>query len=193
MKIYYVTTNEFKITEARDYVASHHIEDRLDLSFLRSDVQEILHPDVSLIVRQKTIEAFKQIRWPCVVEHGGLFMDALPGLPGGVGKIVWDAVGERICGFLSADDPRGATARSFLGYCDGRRVRVYVGETRGRIADRARGAYSFAWDPIFIPEGSEKTYGEMGLEGKRTTSPVVKAWEAFMRAEVPKAGPAERR
>jgi XTP/dITP diphosphohydrolase len=193
VKIYYVTTNEFKITEARDYVASHHIEDRLDLSFLRSDVQEILHPDVSLIVRQKTIEAFKQIRWPCVVEHGGLFMDALPGLPGGVGKIVWDAVGERICGFLSADDPRGATARSFLGYCDGRRVRVYVGETRGRIADRARGAYSFAWDPIFIPEGSEKTYGEMGLEGKRTTSPIVKAWEAFMRAEVPKAGPAERR
>jgi hypothetical protein len=82
---------------------------------------------------------------------------------------------------------------SFLGYCDGRRVRVYVGETRGRIADRARGAYSFAWDPIFIPEGSEKTYGEMGLEGKRTTSPVEKAWEAFMRAEVPKAGPAERR
>ena len=193
MKIYYVTTNEFKITEARDYVASHHMEDRLDLSFLRSDVQEILHYDVSLIVRQKTIEAFKHIRWPCVVEHGGLFMDALPGLPGGVGKIVWDAVGERICGFLSTDDPRGATARSFLGYCDGRRVRVYVGETRGRIADRARGAYSFAWDPIFIPEGSEKTYGEMGLEGKRTTSPVVKAWEAFMRAEVPKAGPAERR
>jgi len=193
VKIYYVTTNEFKITEARDYVASHHMEDRLDLSFLRSDVQEILHPDVSLIVRQKTIEAFKHIRWPCVVEHGGLFMDALPGLPGGVGKIVWDAVGERICGFLSADDPRGATARSFLGYCDGRRVRVYVGETRGRIADRARGAYRFAWDPIFIPEGSEETYGEMGLEGKRTTSPVVKAWEAFMRAEVPKAGPAERR
>ena len=193
MKIYYVTTNEFKITEARDYVGSHGVEDRLELAFFRSDVQEILHPDVSLIVRQKTIEAFKHIRWPCVVEHGGLFMDALPGLPGGVGKIVWDAVGERLCGFLNADDPRGATARSFLGYCDGRRVRVYVGETRGRIADRARGAYSFAWDPIFIPDGSEKTYGEMGLEGKRTTSPVVKAWEAFVRTEVANAGPAERR
>ena len=49
MKIYYVTTNEFKITEVRDYIASRHVEDRLDLSFLRSDVQEILHPDVSLM------------------------------------------------------------------------------------------------------------------------------------------------
>ena len=192
MKIYLVTTNEFKIREAQDYVASHHVEDRLELSFLRTDVQEILHPDVSLIVRRKTIEAYQQIRWPCIVEHGGLFMDALPGLPGGVGKIVWEAVGERMCGFLSENDPRGATARSFLGYCDGRRVRVYVGETRGRIADRAKGAYTFAWDPVFIPEGSDETYGEMGLERKRTTSPVVKAWDAFMRAEALKAVPAER-
>jgi XTP/dITP diphosphohydrolase len=192
VKIYLVTTNEFKIREAQDYVASHHVEDRLELSFLRTDVQEILHPDVSLIVRRKTIEAYQQIRWPCIVEHGGLFMDALPGLPGGVGKIVWEAVGERMCGFLSENDPRGATARSFLGYCDGRRVRVYVGETRGRIADRAKGAYTFAWDPVFIPEGSDETYGEMGLERKRTTSPVVKAWDAFMRAEALKAVPAER-
>ena len=193
MKIYYVTTNEFKITEVRDYIASRHVEDRLDLSFLRSDVQEILHPDVSLIVRRKTIDAYQQIRWPCVVEHGGLFMDALPGLFGGVGKIVWDAVGDRMCAFLRADDRRGATARSFLGYCDGRRVRVYVGETRGRIADRARGTYTFAWDPVFIPEGSDETYGEMGLERKRTTSPAVKAWDAFVRAEVLRAAPTERR
>ena len=188
MKVYYVTTNEFKIAEARDFVACNKVEDRLDLAFLRQDVQEILHADVNLIVRHKTIEAFRQIRWPCLVEHGGLFMDALPGLPGGVGKIVWDAVGERMCGFLTAADPRGATARSYLGYCDGRRVRVYVGETRGRIADGAKGTYKFAWDPVFIPEGSDETYGQMGLERKRTTSPVVKAWEAFTRAEMPKAG-----
>jgi XTP/dITP diphosphohydrolase len=193
VKIYLVTTNEFKIREAQDYVASHHVEDRLELSFLRSDVQEILHPDVSVIVRRKTIDAYQQIRWPCVVEHGGLFMDALPGLFGGLGKIVWDAVGERMCGFLNENDPRGATARSFLGYCDGRRVRVYVGETRGRIAERATGAYTFAWDPVFIPEGSDETYGQMGMERKRTTSPVVKAWDAFMRAEALDAVSAERR
>ena len=72
-------------------------------------------------------------------------------------------------------------------------MRVYVGETRGRIADRARGTYTFAWDPVFIPEGSDETYGEMGLEKKRTTSPAVKAWDAFVRAEVLHAAPTERR
>ena len=36
VKIYYVTTNEFKIAEARDYVASHDVEGRLELSFLRT-------------------------------------------------------------------------------------------------------------------------------------------------------------
>jgi XTP/dITP diphosphohydrolase len=73
--------------------------------------------------------------------------------------------------------------RSYLGYCDGRRVRVYQGATRGRVADRARGRYTFAWDPIFIPETESRSYGEMGLERKRHTSPVYKAWDAFFEKE----------
>ena len=141
------------------------------------------HPDIEKIVRQKAVGAFGVMGHPCVVEHGGLFMEALPGLPGSVGKIVWDAVGERLCGFLRDSDSRAATVRCYLGYCDGRRIRVYIGETRGHIADRARGDYKFAWDPIFIPEGQSRTYGEMGLEQKRDTSPIYRAWDAFFKAE----------
>lgn len=184
MKVFFVTTNEFKIAELQEYLAARGLGDKLSVPVVRQEVQEILHPDIDLIVRKKTIEAYEQIRSPCIVEHGGLFMDALPGLPGGVGKIVWEAVGDRMCSFLNATDPRDATARSFLGYCDGRRIRVYLGETRGRIAESARGAYAFAWDPVFIPEGADETYGEMGPERKRQTSPAAKAWDEFIRAEV---------
>ncbi len=62
------------------------------------------------------------------------------------------------------------------------RARVQ-GETRGRVADRARGRYKFAWDPIFVPDGASKTYGQMGLEGKRETSPVYRAWDTFLKRE----------
>lgn len=188
MTVYFLTTNEFKIAEAQDYVSRRDVGARhgVDLSVVRQDLQEILDPDIGKIVREKAVGAYACIAHPCVVEHGGLFMDALPGLPGSVGKIVWDAVEDRICDFLRAGDSRGAMVRSYLGYCDGRRVRVYMGETRGRVAERARGAYKFAWDPIFIPEDQSLTYGEMGLEQKRDTSPVYKAWDAFFNAEGPR-------
>jgi XTP/dITP diphosphohydrolase len=188
VKVYFLTTNEFKIGEVQDYVARREIRARhgVELSIVRQDLQEILDPDISKIVRQKAVGAYECIACPCIVEHGGLFMDALPGLPGSVGKIVWDAVEDRMCHFLRDGDSRGATVRSYLGYCDGRRLRVYMGETRGRIAEGARGAYKFAWDPIFIPENQSLTYGEMGLALKRDTSPVYKAWDAFFKAEGPR-------
>ena len=80
-------------------------------------------------MRRKALEAYEDLGVPCVVEHGGLFMDALPGLPGGIGQLMWDAVGDRMCGFLSPDDSRRAVARSVIGYCDGRQIWTYGGET----------------------------------------------------------------
>jgi XTP/dITP diphosphohydrolase len=185
VKVYFLTSSDFKIKEALDFVEWHDVKKKygLELCVVRHDVQEILSPDILAIARQKVIGAYDFIKEPCLVQHGGLFLDALPGLPGTFGKLIWDAIGDRMCGFLRDDDPRDATVRSFLGYCDGRRAQVYVGETRGRITDRARGDYRFAWDPIFIPEGSEETYGEMGLLRKRETSPSVKAWEEFLKKE----------
>ena len=185
MKLYFLTTNRLKMAEAEHYMAWRKISERehLELCCIAQDVQEILHSDIEKVVRHKAVDAYAQIGYPCVVEHGGLFMDALPGLPGGVGRIVWEAVQDRMCGFLRPDDSRGATARSYLGYCDGRRVRVYMGETRGSVTDRARGDYKFAWDQIFVPGEETRTYGELGMELKSVTSPVYKAWDAFIAGE----------
>jgi XTP/dITP diphosphohydrolase len=181
VKLYFLTTNDYKVAEAHDYVAYRGIPpSTLELCVVQRDVQEILDHDVDKIVRHKAVQAYGYIRQPCVVEHGGLFIDALNKLPGGVGKIMWNAVGERMCRFLAEDESRAAVARSFLGYCDGRRVKVYIGETRGQVAAQARGSYEFAWDQIFIPDGSSETYGEMGPERKRATSPLFKAWDALV-------------
>ena len=187
MKCYFLTTNAFKIAESEHYLEWRGRRDPrvVEICPVLEDIQEILHPDIERIVHFKAVGAFKHIGHPCLVEHSGLFMDALPGLPGGVGKLVWDAVQDRMCDFLRVGDSRAATARSYLAYCDGRRVWIHKGETRGTIADRARGAYQFAWDPIFIPADDTRTYGEMGLEGKRHTSPMFKAWDAFFAQQVP--------
>jgi XTP/dITP diphosphohydrolase len=185
MKIYFVTSNVKKDSEARDYVKRlAGSTGAIELCTVNHPLQEILHRDIEVIVKNKALEAYKYLSLPCVVEHSGLFMDALSNLlPGGLGQIIWDAVGDRMCDFLRSDDSRKATARSIIGYCDGRRVRLYVGETQGQVADKSRGQYVFNWDPVFIPDGSDQTYGEMGPEKKRATSPFVKAWKKFLEEE----------
>ena len=41
---------------------------------------------------------------------------------------------------------------------------------RGRIADEPRGSEGFGYDPIFVPDGEERTVAELGNEWKRTHS-----------------------
>jgi XTP/dITP diphosphohydrolase len=182
VKVYFVTNSDFKKKEFFDFVAT--IPDPraagIEFAVLAGELPEILDTDIDRIVTQKALEAFQRIGLPCLVEHSGLLMDALPGLPGGLGQIIWTAIGERMCGFLHPDDSRAATARSVIGHCDGRRVHLYEGETRGQIAEQARGTQGYNWDAIFIPEGSTQTYGEMDTPAKRATAPFYKALSKFV-------------
>jgi XTP/dITP diphosphohydrolase len=91
-----------------------------------------------------------------------------------------------MCDFLRKEDSRLATARAIIGYCDGKRIKTYEGNTNGEIAEEARGDYNTSnWDPIFIPEGDKQTYAEMGRERKYKTSPLIKAWRKFIKGEFP--------
>lgn len=185
MKIYFVTKNKMKSNEALSFFEHFEVKRQLNLELciVEKQLHELLDPDINIIVRQKTLEAYEYLGLPCIVEHGGLYLDALPGLLGGIGQIVWNAVGDRMCDFLRPEDTRNAFARSVIGYCDGKQVSIYPGETRGQVTERSRGNYRLNWDPIFVPDGSDQTHGEMGPELKRATSPSVKALNKFLTAK----------
>ncbi|HYP53957.1 MAG TPA: non-canonical purine NTP pyrophosphatase [Pyrinomonadaceae bacterium] len=182
MRIYFVTMNELKFAEAEAFVKAFAAESGAEVSVrhVRLDLPEMMTVDMEELVRRKAVAAYRSFGLPCVVEHSGLFMKALRNLPGVLGKMIWDSVGERMSSFLLQGDERDAVARSVLGYCDGRRINIYRGETPGHIADRPRGDYDFCWDPIFIPHGGDQTYGELGPEAKLATSPAAQAWKLFL-------------
>jgi inosine/xanthosine triphosphate pyrophosphatase family protein len=54
-----------------------------------------------------------------------------------------------------------------VAYCDGLTVSTFVGETRGRLADHARGSRKFYWDTVFIPDELD------GSPGKDTYAQIV--------------------
>lgn len=182
MKIYFVTSNVYKAGEITRYFETAGIYEKynIELSIVDKSLQEILDHNINKIVKAKALEAYKYLGVPCVVEHGGIFINSLKNLPGGIGQIIWNAVGDRICSFVKEGESRTATARSLLGFCDGKKVHIYTGETEGEITLSARGDYKFNWDPIFIPRGSNQTYGEMGPQLKYATSQSIKAWHNFL-------------
>ena len=65
---------------------------------------------------------------------------------------------------------------------DGEEVRG-TGVLRGGIGREPRGSEGFGYDPIFVPEGEERTVAELGNEWKRTHSHRALA-AAALRAEL---------
>ena len=57
-----------------------------------------------------------------------------------------------------------------------------TGFLAGRIGPEPRGSEGFGYDPIFIPDGEERTVAELGNEWKRTNSHRARAAEALARS-----------
>ena len=56
-----------------------------------------------------------------------------------------------------------------------------TGVLEGRIVDEPRGSEGFGYDPIFVPEGEERTVAELGNEWKRTSSHRARAAASLLR------------
>jgi XTP/dITP diphosphohydrolase len=66
---------------------------------------------------------------------------------------------------------------------DGRELRG-TGTLQGRIAEEPRGSEGFGYDPVFVPDGEERTVAELGNEWKAANSHRARAAEALL-AELP--------
>jgi XTP/dITP diphosphohydrolase len=175
-KLYFITSNKFKEEEVLRVFKDTGIE----LIIIDTTIQEVMHIDLEVIIKDKLLKAHSILGVPCVVEHGALHIDVLNRLPGGISKVIWDNVEDRICNFIQKDEIRSATAKSIVGYCDGRKMFFFTGETKGKIATESKGSRKFQWDPIFIPDGSDLTYSEMKLSEKEKFSQGTKAWKELI-------------
>jgi XTP/dITP diphosphohydrolase len=175
MRLRFLSGNANKIAEAKAILAGA----GFDLIAVQKKLDEIQSADVELLVRDKCVKAFRLIGRPVFVEHTGLYIEALNGFPGGLTQIFWDTLGaERVAALFAREDDGRAVARTRIGYCDGRCVHQFEGEVSGRLARAPRGEAS-QWDCVFIPDGSEETFAEMG-ERKNEISMRRKALDGFV-------------
>lgn len=65
---------------------------------------------------------------------------------------------------------RSARFRTVIAYVDGCQKLIFEGIVSGTILHECRGENGFGYDPVFVPEGSEFTFAEMGSAEKNKIS-----------------------
>lgn len=126
-------------------------------------IDEIQTDDMEALVRDKVVKAFARVKRPIFVDHTGLQFDLLGGFPGGLTEIFWNKLGNaRLAEIIGRSSQPSVIATTYVAYCDGKKVHLFVGTIDGVIAPEPRGVEDFQWDPIFIPNGYSETFAEMG-------------------------------
>jgi XTP/dITP diphosphohydrolase len=116
-------------------------------------------------------------------EDAGIEVDALGGGPG-VRSARWaDEPVERLLAELRDVDHRAGRYRCVIVAIGpaGREV-VAEGTLEGRIALEPRGSEGFAYDPVFIPAGGNRTVAELGNDWKSRNSARARAAAALKAA-----------
>jgi len=170
------TRNAHKTAEIRDVVGDAY--EVLDATAF-PDCPAIEETGTTFLenARLKALGISAVIKGWVLSDDSGLEVDALDGAPG-----VWSSSyggeegnhqlnNERLMREMEGRSPRTARFRCTMVLArDGREEAHFSGTVEGRLIEQLRGNQGFGYDPLFIPEGHDKTFAELGPEAKSTLS-----------------------
>jgi len=132
--------------------------------------------------RIKAHAAARESDLPALADDSGLMVDALGGAPG-VYTADWAETGRgrdfavamaktwRLLEAMRAGAPRRARfcCTLALAWPDGH-DEIFAGSVDGRITWPMRGGFGHGYDPVFVPDGHDQTFGEMAPAVKNRLS-----------------------
>ena len=135
-------------------------------------------------VKSRTI--YTRTGQDCFSEDTGLETEALHGEPGvksaryaGENRS-FEANIDKLLARLEGQENRKARFRTVISLLiDGKETR-FEGVCEGRILTERRGNQGFGYDPVFVPDGETRSFGEMSLEEKNRYSHRKKATEKLV-------------
>ncbi len=125
----------------------------------------------------KSSFGLKNFNIPCFADDSGLCVEALKNKPGIKSKRFLDKFKTKLNAFEYIINrvikAKNSTAFFKTAICLSIKKNhhiVFEGKIAGRISEKPRGLNGFGYDPIFIPDGYKKTFGEMGIREKNKIS-----------------------
>ena len=133
--------------------------------------------------RQKAMYIYENYGMDCFADDTGLEVDALNGAPGvfsaryaGEGHDS-EANMQKLLKELEGKENRNAQFRTAICLIMEGKEYLFEGIVKGEIITEKRGGAGFGYDPIFVPEGYEQTFAELGNDIKNTISHRARAVE----------------
>ncbi|MEP7372638.1 MAG: RdgB/HAM1 family non-canonical purine NTP pyrophosphatase [Chitinophagaceae bacterium] len=185
MKLIFATNNQHKVDEIR-----HAINSKFELLTLKEagidiDIPEP-HATLEANATEKSRTIYQLTNTNCFSEDTGLEVAALNGEPGvksaryaGNGRS-FDKNIDKLLANLEGKKDMTARFRTVISLIMDGGESQFEGICNGRIITERKGINGFGYDPIFVPDGSNKTFAEMELKEKDHFSHRAKATEKLV-------------
>ncbi len=186
----FATRNKHKVEEITKVLASNRVGDFLRMRGLDAIGSQEEIPETHETIIENAIEKAtyiaKKYRVNCFAEDSGLEVDALDGAPG-VHSAHYagpqrndDENLDLVLANMRGQENRSARYRTVIAlYLDGT-VHTFEGTVEGKITEARMGIGGFGYDPIFIPNGYDTTFGVLSAEIKNKISHRYVATQKFL-------------
>lgn len=177
-KIFFITSNKGKLIEAKEKFSKINIE----IVQQNLGYPEIQAEDLEDVAKFGVKYLGKTVDKPFILEDAGLFIESLNGFPGVYSAYVFHTIGcEGILKLLSNNNNRNAVFKSVFAYKHPqRKPQFFIGTCPGKISNKMLGEHGFGYDPIFIPDKTNKTFGQMRTDEKNNFSHRGKSLEKLI-------------
>lgn len=175
MKLVFATANPNKAKEIQNLIPDH--IKILSLSDIHC-VEEI--PETQATIEgnasQKAFYVYEKYKVNCFADDTGLEIDALDGRPGVLSaRYAGDAKDananmDKVLAELSGVENRKARFKTVISLVIDNKEVLFEGVVNGRILHNKIGEKGFGYDPIFVPDGYDKTFAELELAEKNKIS-----------------------
>lgn len=175
MKIVFATNNKNKLKEIREILGSRFEIVSLSDIGCHADIPETGNT-LEENARQKSEYVMTNYRMDCFADDTGLEVEALNNAPGVHSARYAEGTDHnseanmaKLLREMQGKDNRKARFRTVISLLEvigkdpfGYREIQFEGEVRGHISTEKHGTGGFGYDPIFIPEGYDKSFAELG-------------------------------
>ncbi|HEY8367401.1 MAG TPA: RdgB/HAM1 family non-canonical purine NTP pyrophosphatase [Bacteroidia bacterium] len=176
MEIVLATNNQKKVDEIIAKLGDSSINwKKLSEAGIKVELPET-HETLEENALEKAAYVYENTGLNALADDSGLEVEALNGAPGVYSARYAGVHGDaeanmaKLLGELKGIENRKACFKTVLALILNGNKFEFKGEIWGQITENKRGTAGFGYDPIFIPDGYDKTFAEMSPEEKNSIS-----------------------
>lgn len=175
--LFLASGNPHKIEELKDLLAPFDIAIKSTLDYPNAEEVVEDKADLEGNALKKTRFWHQKTGLPSLSDDTGLEVDALDGEPGVYSaryagqNATYEQNTQKLLSELDSETNRTAQFRTVVAFIDEKgKEHIFEGICKGEILSEKRGEKGFGYDPVFQPEGYEKSFAELSGEEKNRIS-----------------------